>query len=275
MKPVLSHINRAAISTRIGALLLVLLVLWLPVVGLAYAFIDDANTISIVVMSVLFVECIVLLRWWGRRVYGRSHPLRHYGLSFTRANGLDLLQGLGIGLASLGSLFLMQGGLGWLHWQSPSLETLRFIAEGLLIGVSVGFGEELIFRGWLLDELQRDFRPAIALWVNATVFAVVHFIRPWDDILRTSPQFLGLVLLGLTLVWAKRKRDRLGLPIGVHGGLVWGYYIVNVGNLVTYSRVVPEWVTGIGNNPVAGLVGLVFLSGLALALRYQALRSQK
>jgi len=66
-------------------------------------------------------------------------------------------------------------------------------------------------------------------------------LLPPAEILRTLPGFPGLLLLGLTFVWAKRsRRSRLGLPIGLHAGL-GGYYIINVGQLVEYSGQVPDW----------------------------------
>jgi hypothetical protein len=55
--------------------------------------------------------------------------------------------------------------------------------------------------------------------------------------------------------------------MGLHAGLVGGYYIVNVGQLMQYSGQVPEWVTGIDGNPLAGLMGLGFLSLLAIAMK--------
>ena len=86
--------------------------------------------------------------------------------------------------------------------------------------------------------------------------------------IRTGAQFPGLLLLGLNLVWAKGStRGRLGFPIGLHGGLVWGYYIVNVGQLIGYEQHVPSWVTGIDGNPLAGLVGLISLGAIAVFLR--------
>jgi len=72
----------------------------------------------------------------------------------------------------------------------------------------------------------------------------------------------------LTLVWAKRSSgELLGLPIGIHAGLVWGYYILNVGKLVQYSDRVSPWITGVDGNPIAGVMGLLFLGVLAVWMR--------
>ena len=100
-------------------------------------------------------------------------------------------------------------------------------------------------------------------------FASTHFIKPWPEIVRTFPQFLGLVILGMALVWARRSPGRfgtsssLGYPIGLHAGLIWGYYIVNVGGLSEPTGRAPEWITGIDSNPLAGLLGLILLGIIA------------
>jgi hypothetical protein len=111
---------------------------------------------------------------------------------------------------------------------------------------------------------------------------VLHFIKPLPEVIRTFPQFPGLVLLGLALVWAKRStrrqlrltgvqhQGRLGLPIGLHAGLVWGYYMIHVGQLARYSGQVPQWLTGIDQNPLAGGAGLVFLMLLAAYMRWRS-----
>ena len=57
------------------------------------------------------------------------------------------------------------------------------------------------------------------------------------------------------------------MSIGLHTGLVWGYYILTVGQLLEYTGKVPAWFTGIDGNPIAGLMGLFFLSILALWMR--------
>lgn len=253
-----------------------LLLIWLPLAAPIYLLGRDPISVSILTVVLLYGEFILLLRFWGKHVYNQRHLLRQYGLVRTRRNGLEVLTGLGIGITAVLSLFGIEAGLGWLIWQQPSVFLLQIILEGLIVALAFGFVEELLFRGWLLDELQRDYRPSTALWINAFIFALAHFIKPLAAIQRTWPQFPALLLLGLILVWAKRSRhNRLGLPIGFHAGLVWGYYIINVGNLVKYSGSVPDWITGVDRNPLAGVMGLLFLGCIAFWMRRRSLQHQK
>ncbi len=246
---------------RLGIFVLGLLLLWLPFALPIYAYVGDRNLASILTIVLLYAEFILLLRLWGKYVYQQPQLLRYYGLVGSRANGRELLVGLGIGLITVLGLFSLEGLLGWLQWQQGI--QVKIVIEGLVVAIATGFAEELLFRGWLLDELERDYAKA-AIWINALLFAALHFIKPLSEMLRTAPQFPGLLLLGLTLVWAKRRcKNRLGLSIGIHGGLIWGYYIINVGQLIKYSGQVPDWVTGVNQNPLAGLVGIGFLSMMA------------
>lgn len=273
MKINLVRLSQQPAPIRLICFILTLLLLWLPVAVPIYLLVHDANLVTILTIPPLYVEFILLLRLWGRHVYQQPHILQHYGLQLTRLNGVDLLRGLAIGLISVLLLFGIEGVFGWLVWQQPKVILLRLILEGLVVSLGYGFAEELLFRGWLLDELQRDYRRTTALWADALTFATLHFIKPLDAIIHTLPQFPALVLLGLTLVWGKRsRRGRLGLPMGLHGGIVWGYYIINVGELIKYSGQVPDWVTGVNKNPLAGVMGLLFLSVLALWMKRRCRR---
>lgn len=253
---------------RLGIFLLALLLLWVPLAAPIHLLGIDPNLETILTMGLLFVEFLLLLRVWGKKVYGQPYLLKRYGLERTRQNGIELLTALSIGVLLVLCLFAFEGQMGWLVWQPPSMFLPRLILEGLLSALGVGFAEELVFRGWLLDELQRDYRPNIALWTDASIFAVLHFIKPFSEILRTFPQFPGLLLLGLTLVWAKRRhRGRIGISIGLHAGLVWGYYIINVGQMTQYTNSVSDWITGVDKNPLAGLMGLLFLGAIAFWMK--------
>lgn len=250
--------------------MLALLVLWLPLAAPIYWLGRDPNAISIFTMLLLYGEFIFWLQLWGKNVYRQRQILQYYGLVNVRRNWLALGLGLGSGLIAVFCLFAVEGWLGWVVWQRGFL--LRIILEGFVVAIAVSFAEELVFRGWLLDELERDYSLSIALWVNAVLFALLHFIKPLAEIVRTLPQFPALVLLGLTLVWAKRwQKNRLGLSIGLHAGLIWGYYIINVGQLIKYSGQVPDWITGVDRNPLAGVMGGLMLGAIALWMRAKTL----
>jgi hypothetical protein len=281
-----NYIKQSKAPIRMFIFLLVLIVLWLPGAALIYGLMSvtyknlndsgTANLLSILTMGLLAIEFIAFLPWWGRQVYQYPNAIYRYGLVFTRENGLLLLKGLAIGFTTF-LLFLMQGFLGWLTWQSPQLPFPQLILEGSLTAVGVGLAEELFFRGWMLDELDRDYQPQMSLMIDAAIFALLHFIKPIPVMLATLPQFPGLWLLGIMLVIAKRQhRNLLGISIGIHAGMVWLYYIINVGQMVRYSGQVPEWVTGINGNPLSGLLGILFLGvGINLLIFERRLLHQK
>ena len=277
--PLFTQLHNSPAPIRLVVFLLALLLLWLPIAAPIYWLVDDQNLVDILTIPLLYGEFVFLLLLWGKYVHLQSKLLRHYGLETTRRNGKELLIGIGTGITAILSLFLVEGWLGWLIWQHPNIFLPRLILEGLVVALGYGLAEELLFRGWLLDELQRDYLPHVAVWINALAFALLHFIKPLPEIIRTMPQFAGLVLLGLALVWAKQASaggaslthsGRLGLPIGLHAGLVWGNYIINVGQLVQYSGQVPSWITGIDKNPLAGMMGMFFLGGIVLCMRRAA-----
>ncbi|MDB9338063.1 MULTISPECIES: CPBP family intramembrane glutamic endopeptidase [Cyanophyceae] len=272
MKINLIRLAQRPVPIRLGYFVSTLLLLWLPFAIPIYLLVSDSNSESILTMVLLYAEFIFLLQLWGKNVYQQPQIFKQYGLEITQINAVDLLSGLATGIISILVVFGLQGFLGWLVWQQPQVFLPKIILEGLIVSLAIGFAEELLFRGWLLDELQRDYSRSVALWINAVAFAVLHFIKPLEAIIHTLPQFPALVLLGLTQVWAKRwRRGRLGLPIGLHGGLVWGYYIINVGQLIEYSGQVPDWITGVNQNPLQGVMGVVFMGILALWMRWQAI----
>ena len=249
---------------RLSIFIGVLSFLWLPLaIPIYWLLRENSNLASILTMTLLFVELLWLWQFWGRAVHGEVNIYTRYGLVRSGRNISEFLRGIALGFWLCLGLFITEALLGWIEVVSPSVLLLRVIAEGCLSAIAIATAEELLFRGWLLDELQRDYGKKICIWVTAIAYGVAHFLKPIEEIIRTAVTFPALVLLGIALVLAKYKHgDRLGICIGIHAGLVWGYYIVNVGQLIEYSDRVPVWVTGIDGNPIAGVMGLVFLAGL-------------
>jgi hypothetical protein len=275
----LLKLQKSRFGVRIGAfgvlLCLVALPLIAPLYGLLLIVGADANQITIALMAVLAGCFLLVSRWWGLQVYGQGQLFKHFGLVWTQQNGLEFLAGLGLSGLSLLGVYGLEVGFGWAEAQT-SFMSARILLEGGAVALGVGFTEELLFRGWLYHELQRDYSLRVVLWSSSLVYAVLHYLKPLPEVMRTAPQFLGLVLLGVILAWAKRSHHgRLGLPIGLHAGLVWGFYAVQVGQLIQMTQRVPSWITGIDNNPLAGGVGLATLSCLAVGMQgYCRIRNQ-
>jgi membrane protease YdiL (CAAX protease family) len=264
----LKKISEFSAPLRLAIFLGALSVFWLPLALPIYWLLrSDSNLASILTMGLLFVELLFGWQFWGRFVHGDRHIYTRYGLAKNSSNTREFWQGLAIGFWLCLGLFITEALLGWIDIIQPSTSLIRIIIEGWFSAVGIALAEELLFRGWLLDELQRDYGQKICIWVTAIAYALAHFIKPMEEIIRTAVTFPALVLLGIALVLAKYQHgDRLGISIGIHGGLVWGYYIVNVGQLIKYNSLIPDWVTGIDGNPIAGVMGLIFLSGLTLKI---------
>jgi MYXO-CTERM domain-containing protein len=170
------------------------------------------------------------------------------------------------GLTKAGLLLgLVTAGLavaGQLSWQ-PRL-TAPMVLNALLLGLGVGFAEELLFRGWLMGELTLLLGRQRALWLQAAIFSLVHtrFNLPPLQLLGL---LAGLLLLGLALGLQRRADDGLLWgAIGLHGGLVGGWFAMQVG-LIDMLPNAPAWLAGPGGasaNPIGGVLGWLGLGGL-------------
>ncbi len=198
----------------------------------------------------LYIGLLTLLWGWQRWVRQETHVWASLGLR--RPFWRELLLGEVIAIASFSLLLLIEIGLGWLRWQNPPLGALAgHLGWGLLMGLAVALVEELVFRSWLLREIEQDWGRLPALVTSSLIFAAVH---TW------TPQFSGLVVFGAVLAIATLVRQqRLSLTMGLHGGWVALITLLNSTNAISDPGTVPNWVTGVGGNPVAGVAGITAL----------------
>ena len=138
--------------------------------------------------------------------------------------------------------------------------------NGILLLIGVGFAEELIFIGWLLEELKNQFGLKNAIIAQALVFSTVHigFDLPF---LQMISILTGLFLLGILLALIRLKdRSSLWGCIGLHGGLVGLWFLTNNG-LLEISEEAPKWLVGPGTlntNPLGGIFGISLMIVLCL-----------
>ena len=141
----------------------------------------------------------------------------------------------------------------WIGKISPNI-----IINSIFLIIGIGLAEELIFRGWLFEELKRQFGLKKAIIFQALIFSIVHigFDLPlWQMISILT----GLFLLGILLSLLRlNDKNSLWGCIGLHGGLVGLWFITNNG-LLLISKNSPIWLVGPGSintNPLGGLFGI-------------------
>ncbi|WP_017297668.1 CPBP family intramembrane glutamic endopeptidase [Nodosilinea nodulosa] len=264
---------------RVTVFLSIVVALWLPL-ALPLYWLSARGVLpggDLFPTALLYIIFLMVLPRWERQVRGETQPWSKVGFAGRRQLAQGWAVGATLGALSIAVLAGVQVALGWANLDPSGARGLSLIQIGLvgaLASTAVGWSEEVLFRGWLLRELEQGWSPAVALGATSLIFAIAHFIKPLDAMLALLPQFAGLLLLGLVLGWARRiavnpGQTGLGHPVGLHGGLVWGYYLLEVGNLLQPTGTVPAWVTGLDGNPLAGLLGLALLTGLgALVFRW-------
>ncbi len=199
-----------------------------------------------------------------RRSWGERQPWQRLGVTgptpaVFKALVRGALKAAGL-LALVIAALILVGGLSW----TPRL-TAGLLLNAAALGLGVGFAEELLFRGWLLGELNLLIGKQRALWLQAVLFSLVHtrFNLPPLQLLGL---LIGLLLLGLALGLQRRADGGLLWgAIGLHGGLVAGWFLLHQG-LATISPTAPAWLMG-PDNPIGGLVGWLGLVLLLLVRR--------
>ena len=145
---------------------------------------------------------------------------------------------------------------GWLGRLSPEI-----LLNSLLLIIGVGFAEELIFRGWLLEELKNQYGLKKAIIFQALVYSLVHigFDMPFWQM---TSILCGLFLLGIILSLIRMQdNNSLWGSAGLHGGLVGIWFLINNG-LIEISKDAPIWLVGPGSintNPLGGIYGITLL----------------
>lgn len=223
--------------------------------------VDQLDLLGVVVALALL---LLTLPARLRRAWGEDRPWRRLGLAGSRAAALRAwLGGLGQALLLLAGVTVLLVLLGQARWSGRLGLAEALNALALLVGV--GFAEELLFRGWLWGELELELGGRRALVLQALLFAAVH---PWHQL--PAPAALGLFggvfLLGLALAQQRRvDRGLLWGAVGLHGGLVGGWFALQAG-LLELVPSIPLWLGGSGGpgapNPLAGLPGWLGLVGL-------------
>ena len=230
------------------------------------------DKLSLTGTALSFALFLLVLPRWAALRWSESRPWAALGIC--RANpqaqpapATALLKGLLIAaglLTVITSAVLIEGSGDW----RGEVDATQ-LTNAVLLCLGVGFAEELIFRGWLWAELNQMLGSRRGAVAQASIFSLVH-TRFNLGLGAMSGLLVGLFLLGMVLA-RQRQSDRGSLwgCIGLHGGLVAGWFLLQNG-LLQLSPNAPPWLVGPGGNapnPLGGAVGLVSLLVLLLIQR--------
>tara|TARA_Y100001968_G_scaffold181900_1_gene166567 strand:- start:420 stop:1271 length:852 start_codon:yes stop_codon:yes gene_type:complete len=135
------------------------------------------------------------------------------------------------------------------------------LLNAILLIVGIVFAEEIIFRGWLMEEMVLLFGLRRGVILQSVIFSIAHY-RSDIGLLALIPFLTGLFLLGIVLT-LRRTIDRGSLwgCVGLHGGLVGIWYLIDAG-MVVFSIDTPYFLLGPSKNmvnPIGSFIGITVL----------------
>ena len=217
--------------------------------------------------------------WIARRLLDRR-SFGSLGFHLDRRSAVDVLVGFLITGAMMGVIYLVEAGAGWLRFDGWAWETIPAgkvaigLVAGLLAFALVGYQEELLHRGYILQNLRDGMGFGWGLLLSSGIFALMHLGNPnvtWCSMLP------GLTAAGLFLAFGWVRTRRLWLSIGIHigwnffEGVVFGFPVsgIDLVGLIRHTPIGPVALTGGPFGPEAGLILLPALTvGVSLTWLY-------
>ena len=234
------------------------------------------SNVSLVGTLLSFLLFLAVMPRWAERRWQRKQCWVVLGIlpsdrEAWKVPVVALLRGLVMAAGLLGLLALPILIYGWGTWRGDWNLTTTLNALSLCFGV--GIAEEIIFRGWLWKELQKLNSRFSAIVGQAFLFSVVH-TRFNLGVMPMLGLLTGLFLLGITLA-IQRNCDQGSLwgSIGIHGGLVGGWFLLTNG-LLDLSEA-PALLVGYPVEQPNPLSGLISITALTLLLIWQGSSIQR
>ncbi|MDX1935744.1 MAG: type II CAAX endopeptidase family protein [Flavihumibacter sp.] len=160
-----------------------------------------AGSGSFLFFSVILTAFFSILLVASFRKFIDRNSFSSLGLKFA-ASKKDALLGFltGIILLLIATLIMVASkNLVWIAVDFNAIELL----SGIVLMLLVAFYEELVFRGYILNNLLQSLNPQKSLLISALLFALAHFGNPGIGLIGFLNIFLAGVLLGINYVHTK------------------------------------------------------------------------
>ena len=232
--------------------------------NLFFSALAESSFASFLLLSSLTIPLAITFSVFIARRYLDRRTFVSLGLRVDRQSIFDLLFGIALTGLMLGLIYLFEWVFGWIEVESFAwqFEGGRNLVLSILIMVLIftlaSWQEELLSRGYWLQNLSDGLNRSLGVLLSSAAFALGHVMNPnlsWQAL-------LGLFLSGLFLAYSYLRTNQLWLPIGLHlgwnffEGTVFGFPVSGqyFYQLIRQTVSGPDIITGGAFGPEAGLI---------------------
>ncbi len=230
---------------------------------LCYFFARDISSEQLSIIGTIITFCLflIILPSWGKIRWKTNYLWLSIGLDFNnKYKALKIFcSGFMFSFCLLLIFYLLVFLCGWVD----QINYIKFqtLLNSLLLIVGIVSAEEIVFRGWLMEEMVLLFGLKRGIIFQSAIFSLAHY-RSDIGLFALIPFLTGLFLFGLVLT-LRRVIDKGSLwgCIGLHGGLVGIWYLFDSG-MVIFSNDIPYYLLGPSKtmvNPIGSLIGITIL----------------
>jgi membrane protease YdiL (CAAX protease family) len=147
-------------------------------------------------------------------------PWGGIGLARSRRAVRQVLLGWLVGCLLIMLVFAIEYALGWARVEGNEVATsglgpaLDYVLGGLLLMLGVGFTEEVVFRGYVFQNVGEQFPLWFAALVTGCLFAAAHGAQG-------ELYFASAILVSTFLICTRISAGSLWFAIAFHGGWNW------------------------------------------------------
>jgi len=186
----------------------------------------------------------------------------------------DGLIGMGFSASAMIIVFLLEYALGFIHISGFALQAqpidalLRAIWLALLVNAVAAIGEEVLYRGLLLQGIEISWDKWGALFISSIIFGGSHILVAGASESNWLEFIPLLALPGVMLGWAYLRTGNLWLATGIH--FAWNLFQDDILNLTGFHRgdtlfgletsvSGPSWFVGTAYGIEVGAAGILCL----------------
>lgn len=160
---------------------------------------DRELNFTLLSLLVSFLLSVMLVVLFTKLVDRQSVSSLGFG---HRSHLPDAIVGFLLPMIILGSVSLILYFTKNLEWTDINFDTGIFL-NGLFLMIAIAVGEEMVFRGYILNNLMQTLNRWLALSISAALFALMHSNNPAVDLVAMINLFGGGLLLGINYIFTR------------------------------------------------------------------------